>query len=115
MVRLVENHTFLNGDSLKKRLFTVAPGTKTIKCGDSAFAFILTVQGGMGDAYGAYLVNGYGDGGIARYHIGAIHQGDGIGLSIGSEGSKTLILTNKASNLIMTCSIVMLMGNSVTI
>lgn len=69
----------------------------------------------MGDAYGAYLVNGYGYGGIARYHIGVIHQGDGVGLSIGSEGSKTLILTNKAFNLIMTCSIVMLMGDSVTV
>lgn len=107
--------TQLNGDSLKNIRFTIDPGTQIIKCGYPAFAFILTVQGTRGAAYGSYIINGYGDGGTQRYHIGAIQKGDAVDLSVGSEGSQTLILTNNTADLTLVCSAVMLMGNSVTI
>jgi len=75
---------------------------------DDVFIFLLLMQGRLSTAYGAFVLQGYGIGGI-RYRVGEIQKGDAISVSVDGEGEKSFTVSNE-SHVNVTCCIVMFAG-----
>lgn len=100
------------GSFLVSSFSVPASSSKTLMySGDTRFAFLLILQGGIAQGYGAYILQGYGSGGGERYRVGAIHKGTQVSVTAGAEGSRSFIISNSSSLSDLSCTIVMLAGN----
>lgn len=87
-----------------------ASSSKTlVHSGDTSFALLLLLQGRFSQGYGAYILQGYGIGGV-RYRIGTIHEGTQVSVTVGAEGSRSFIISNSASDNDLSCYIVLFAG-----
>jgi len=90
--------TQLNSEAAKKTTFTLPPGPKTLQFKNSYFCFLLSIQGGVGQLFGDFVVTGYGDGGSNRYHVAKLQYGSNVNIAIGDEGTRSITLTNTSTN-----------------
>ena len=95
---LTSNATELNSEAAKKTTFTLPPGPKTLQFKNSYFCFLLSIQGGVGQLFGDFVVTGYGDGGSNRYHVAKLQYGSNVNIAIGDEGTRSITLTNTSTN-----------------
>lgn len=87
-----------NSEAAKKTTFTLPPGPKTLQFKNSYFCFLLSIQGGVGQLFGDFVVTGYGDGGSNRYHVAKLQYGSNVNIAIGDEGTRSITLTNTSTN-----------------
>ena len=59
---------------------------------------MLSIQGGVGQLFGDFVVTGYGDGGSNRYHVAKLQYGSNVNIAIGDEGTRSITLTNTSTN-----------------
>ncbi len=75
-----------------------------------AFICLLLIQGAQANAYGAFVLQGYGIGGT-RYRVGTIQKGDAISVSVDGEGESSFTVSNASAINISSCRIVMFAGS----
>lgn len=80
-----------------------------LKFSENTFICLLLMQGRQSNAYGAFVLQGYGIGGT-RYKVGEIQKGSAISISVDEEGESSFTVSN-ASNVTVSCHLVMIGGS----
>src|SRR5690606_4257043 len=92
--------------------FTISPNSsvKLKYSSENPFIFLLLIQARISTGYGAFVLQGYGEGGDTRYRVGEIQKGSAITVSVDAAGESSFTVSN-TSNLNGYSRIVMFMGS----